>query len=168
MNHVIEFVVRSMLIGAGGTLAMDAWAAVLRRFGVRSLDFAMLGRWLGHIPDGQWLHPSIAKAPPVRGELVLGWVAHYSIGISFAALLLAVFGLEWARSPSLGPALVIGIVTVVAPLFILQPALGAGIASSKTPTPLFNSAKSVLTHTVFGIGLFLAARATASLVPASH
>jgi hypothetical protein len=53
-------------------------------------------------------------------------------------------------------------VTVVAPLFILQPALGAGIASSKTPRPVFNSLKSLATHVVFGFGLFLAARATAS------
>jgi hypothetical protein len=59
-------------------------------------------------------------------------------------------------------------VTVLAPLFILQPALGAGIASSKTPAPIFNSFKSLLTHTIFGVGLFLAARATASLIPASE
>jgi hypothetical protein len=55
-----------------------------------------------------------------------------------------------------------GVVTVVAPLFVLQPALGAGIASSKTPRPLFNSLKSLVTHVVFGIGLFLAARLTAA------
>ncbi|MBN1208980.1 MAG: DUF2938 domain-containing protein [Myxococcaceae bacterium] len=166
MNKTIEFVVRSMLIGAGATMAMDVWAAVLRRFGVPSLNFAFLGRWIGHLPQGRWLHESIARTAPIRGELLIGWCAHYSIGITFAALLLATFGLEWARSPTLPPALFIGIVTVLAPLFILQPALGAGIASSKTPTPVFNSVKSLFTHTIFGVGLFLAARATASLIPA--
>jgi hypothetical protein len=110
------------------------------------------------------MHASIAKAEPVRGELLIGWGAHYSIGIGFAALLLGTFGLEWARSPTLLPALFIGIVTVVAPLFVLQPAFGAGIASSRTPRPVFNSAKSLLTHTVFGLGLFVAARATASFI----
>ena len=80
---------------------------------------------------------------------------------TFAALLLAVFGVEWARKPTLLPALIIGIVTVVAPLFILQPALGAGIAFSKTPKPAFNCIKSLITHTVFGLGLYLAAFATA-------
>lgn len=168
MNQTIEFVVRSMLIGAGGTLTMDAWAAVLRRFGVPSLNFAFLGRWLGHIPEGRFMHESIAKAPPIRGELLMGWFAHYSIGVAFAVLLLALSGLQWARSPTLLPAVLVGIVTVVAPLFVLQPALGAGVASSKTPTPVFNSVKSLITHIVFGVGLFLAARATASLVPASH
>jgi hypothetical protein len=157
-----------MLIGVGATMAMDLWAAVLRRFGVPSLNFAFLGRWIGHLPQRRWLHESIARVAPIRGELLIGWCAHYSIGITFAALLLALFGLQWARSPTLQPALFIGMVTVLAPLFILQPALGAGIASSKTPAPIFNSFKSLLTHTIFGVGLFLAARATASLIPASE
>jgi hypothetical protein len=164
MSKVTEFIVTSILVGAGATLAMDLWAAILRRFGVPSLNFAFLGRWLGHLPEGRWVHKKITEASPVRGELLIGWCAHYTIGISFAAILLAVFGLQWAQSPTLAPALFIGIVTVAAPLFILQPALGAGIASSKTPNPAFNVLKSVMTHTVFGIGLFLAASATAPLM----
>jgi hypothetical protein len=164
MNRATEFIVTSVLLGAGATLTMDLWAAVLRRFGVPSLNFAFLGRWLGHLPEGRWIHARIAEAAPIRGELLIGWGAHYAIGVSFAALLLAVFGLEWAKSPTLVPALFIGIVTVVAPLFILQPALGAGIASRKTPNPTFNVAKSLATHTIFGLGLFLTASATAPLV----
>lgn len=35
-------------------------------------------------------------------------VAHYSIGVTFAALLLAVYGLEWARNPTPLPALTPG------------------------------------------------------------
>ncbi|MGZ3419078.1 MAG: DUF2938 domain-containing protein [Polyangiales bacterium] len=165
MSDKIEFALRAVLIGGGATLVMDGWAFLLRQLGVPSLNFAFLGRWLGNLPRGQWMHESMAKASPVKGELLIGWCAHYSIGITFAALLLSTFGLKWARSPSLLPALFIGIVTVVAPLFILQPAMGAGIASSKTAAPLFNSAKSVVTHTVYGFGLYLAALATASLVP---
>ena len=98
----------------------------------------------------------------------IGWCAHYATGIAFAALLLSTFGLKWARSPSLLPALFIGVVTVLAPLLILQPALGAGIASSKTPTPVFNSLKSLVTHTVYGFGLYLAALATVWLIPAGR
>jgi hypothetical protein len=166
VSEKFEFVVRAALIGVGATLVMDAWALVLKQVGIPSLNFAMLGRWLGHLPDGQWVHESIARAAPVRGERWLGWVAHYSIGVGFAFVLLASFGLDWARAPSLRPALLIGLVTVVAPLFILQPALGAGIASSKTPTPVFNALKSVVTHAVYGVGLYLAAVATAATLPA--
>jgi hypothetical protein len=84
MNKTIEFIVRSVLIGAGATIVMDVWATVLRRLGVASLSFAFLGRWIGHLPRGQWRHESIAQAAPVPGELLLGWCAHDSIGMSFA------------------------------------------------------------------------------------
>lgn len=163
MDATAEFVTRTVLIGTGATVVMDAWALLLKQFKIPSLNFAYLGRFIGHLPKGKWIHQNIANAAPIRGELVIGWCAHYSIGIAFAGLLLATFGVSWARSPSLVPALVIGVATAIAPLFVLQPALGAGIASSKTPRPVFNSMKSLVTHTVFGLGLYLAALATAPL-----
>src|SRR5208282_269127 len=159
MSHTSEFVLRALLVGVGATIVMDFWALFLNQLGIPSWNFAFLGRWIGHLPGRHWTHENIAKAAPIKRELWMGWFAHYSIGVAFAALLLAVYGLEWARKPTLLPALIIGIVTVVAPLFILQPGLGAGIASSKTPKPVFNCIKSLTTHTVFGLGLYLAALA---------
>lgn len=159
----MELVLHALLIGVGATLVMDVWARLLGSLGVPSLSFALLGRWIGHLPRGRWRHERIAGAAPVRHELLLGWCAHYAIGVAFSALLLSTFGLDWARAPTLGPALFIGVVTVLAPLLVLQPAMGAGIASWKTPRPLFNATKSLVTHTVYGLGLYLAARATASL-----
>jgi hypothetical protein len=153
------------LIGAGATTVMDLWAALLRQLGVPSLNLAFLGRWIGHLARGHWMHVNIAAATPVRGERWIGWCAHYSIGAAFSAVLLWIYGLEWAQAPLLLPALFIGIATVVAPLLIMQPAMGAGIASWKTPRPVFNAMKSLVTHTVFGLGMYLAARAAASLLP---
>lgn len=163
MDATAEFVTRTVLIGTGATVVMDAWALLLKQFKIPSLNFAYLGRFIGHLPNGKWIHQNIADTAPIRGERVIGWCAHYSIGIAFAGLLLVTFGVSWARSPTLLPALVIGVATAVAPLFVLQPALGAGIASSRTPRPVFNSMKSLVTHTVFGLGLYLAALATAPL-----
>ncbi|MGE0392450.1 MAG: DUF2938 domain-containing protein [Vicinamibacterales bacterium] len=165
MNASVELGLRAVLLGTGATLTMDLWGLVLKRFGVPSLNLALLGRWVGHLLRGRWRHVSIAAAAPVNGEAWIGWSAHYAIGIAFSALLLGMFGVEWARSPSLTPALLVGIVTVVAPWFILQPGMGAGIASRKTPAPLFNALKSLVTHTVFGLGLYLTARLAASVLP---
>ena len=53
MNETVEFALRAVLIGAGATVVMDLWAAVLRQFGVPSLNLAFLGRWIGHLPRGQ-------------------------------------------------------------------------------------------------------------------
>ena len=165
MVKELEFVATSVLIGGGATVAMDLWLLLLRRgLGVRTLDYGMLGRWLGHLPRGVFAHENIAKARPVRGELLIGWCAHYAIGITFAALLLSISGLDWARSPSVMPALVTGLVTVAAPLFVLQPALGAGIASSKAPNPGAARLRSVLTHAVYGLGLYASARLWAAFL----
>jgi hypothetical protein len=168
MSENVEFILRIILIGVGATLAMDLWALLLEQFGIPSLNFAFLGRWIGHLPNGQWVHKSIANTVPVRSELLMGWGAHYAIGMSFAALLVSTYGLSWARAPSLFPALIIGLVTVLAPLLILQPALGAGIASSKTLHPVANCLKSLATHAIYGFGLYLAALATASFIPAGR
>jgi len=168
MKTTVELLLRGVVIGAGATLVIDLWAALLRRFGVPSLSFALLGRWIGHLPSGRWIHESISRAKPVRHELIIGWLAHYAIGVSFGELLLALFGSSWAQSPTLGPALLVGVATVSAPLFILQPALGAGVASSKTARPLFNTLKSLTTHVVFGVGLFSAALVANVLFSASR
>lgn len=165
MSEALEFALRVVPIGVGATLAMDGWALLLRQFGIPSLDFALLGRWIGHLPRGRWMHERIAQSSPVPGERLIGWLAHYGIGIGFAALLVSTYGLTWARSPKLAPALIVGLATVIAPLFVLQPAMGAGIASTRTATPLFNSLKSIVTHTVFGLGMFLSASVVAALLP---
>ena len=164
MVGFLEFGVRAVAIGVGATLVMDLWAIFLKRcFGTPSLDYAMVGRWLGHFPQGRFRHPNIAQADPVPGERILGWCAHYAIGITFAALLLAIWGLDWARHPTFFPPVFIGVVTVVAPFFIMQPGMGAGVAASKTPHPNIARIRSLAAHTVYGLGLYLSALFWASL-----
>jgi hypothetical protein len=99
----------------------------------------------------------------VPGERAIGWTAHYLIGIAFAAVLLAVSGTEWARSPTLAPALAVGIGSVMAPFFLMQPGMGAGIAASRTPRPNAARFQSVVTHTIFGLGLYAAGLITSLL-----
>ncbi|HEU4516326.1 MAG TPA: DUF2938 domain-containing protein [Steroidobacteraceae bacterium] len=153
----MEFLLYAFLVGCGATALVDLWALLRRSlFGMPLPDFGHLGRWLGHMPRGRFRHAAIAEAAPVPGEKPIGWIAHYVIGIAFAALLLAVWGIEWLRAPTPGPALTVGVGTVVAPYFIMQPAMGAGIAASRTPRPAAARLHSLLTHAVFGVALFLA------------
>jgi hypothetical protein len=42
----------------------------------------------------------------------------------------------------------------------MQPAMGLGVAASRTPSPLKNCLRSVVNHAVFGLGLFLSACVT--------
>jgi hypothetical protein len=40
------------------------------------------------------------------------------------------------------------------PFFTLQPSFGLGVAASKTPSPNKARLKSLMTHTVFGVGMY--------------
>ena len=147
----------ALAVGAGATVGMDLWNLLLKRVaGIPSLNYCFLGRWLGHMPRGVFRHASIATAPAVRYECAVGWIAHYSIGLVFAlAFVLSVPG--WIATPTFTPALLYGIGTVVVPMFVLQPALGFGVAGARTPRPLQARLKSLATHTVFGVGLYASA-----------
>ena len=161
----IEFadIVVAVAIGIGATLAMDACNLLLKRgFGIPSLNYCMLGRWLRHMP-ATFRHSSIAAAPAKSNECTVGWVAHYSIGISLALGFVLLVAQDWLTRPTLLPALFYGIVTVAFPFFVLQPALGLGIASSKAPVPLFARIKSLASHMVYGAGLYLCALGSALL-----
>jgi hypothetical protein len=164
MNAQLEIVLRAALIGIGATIVLDLWNAFLNRlFRVRSLEYGLLGRWFGHFWRGRFKHDNIAEAAPIPGERIIGWSAHYAIGISWAALLLAIWGLDWARQPTLPPALIVGLVTLAAPFFLMQPGMGLGIAASKTPSPNVARLKSIASHTVYGIGLYGSASLSADL-----
>lgn len=164
MNNGMEFIVASLTIGAGATLVMDLWGLLLKLvFGIPSLNYAMVGRWIGHFPRGRFRHGNIGQAAQVRFEKPIGWGAHYAIGVLFAALLLALCGQDWLRHPTLLPALAFGLVSVCAPFFLMQPGMGAGVAASKTPNPPVARLRSLMTHAVFGAGLYLSAFLCAGL-----
>jgi hypothetical protein len=112
MTEGLESVLRGLLIGIGATAVLDIWSLLRKRLsGIPSPDWSMVGRWFGHFPRGRFVHGNIAAAAPIRGELSIGWVAHYATGIAYAGLLLALWGLEWARHPTLLPALIVGLAT---------------------------------------------------------
>jgi hypothetical protein len=152
-----ETLLRTACVGIGATAFMDAWLLLRARFGGPAVGFAPVGRWVGHMRHGRFVHAGIAQAAPVAGEQALGWAAHYLVGIAFAAALVGLAGEGWLRAPSPGPALAFGVATVAAPLLVMQPAMGAGLAASKTASPWTQRLRSTANHAVFGLGLYLAA-----------
>ncbi|NVK72946.1 DUF2938 domain-containing protein [Marinomonas sp. CT5] len=145
-----------LIIGIGATFIMDIWAIVRKYLlGIPSLNYGMVGRWIGHMMKGRFHHESIGKSPTIPYENVIGWISHYAIGIAFAAVLVSLYGITWTHTPTIVPALTVGIATVVAPFFILQPGMGAGIAASRTPKPTSARIHSLINHAIFGFGLYL-------------
>jgi uncharacterized membrane protein YagU involved in acid resistance len=145
-------------LGIGATVIMDFWLLILKKLNQPTLNFALLGRWVGWMFRTKFRHESIAKSTPIQHEATLGWIAHYSVGIIFACSFILVVGDSWLRQPQFSIALYFGVITVLIPFLIMQPAMGAGIASSKTPRPLQNCSRSLLNHSIFGCGLYLTAQ----------
>ena len=165
MLHDPRLLLVAALIGIGATACIDLWSLVLKRgFNSPSLNYCLLGRWVLHMPGGTCVHRSIGAAAPTPGECVTGWAAHYGIGVGLAVGFVLLVSAEWLAAPTVLPALAFGVATVVVPLFVLQPALGLGVASARAPSPWAARLKSVGTHAVYGLGLYLAAEALRRLV----
>ncbi|MFS2317958.1 DUF2938 domain-containing protein [Maricaulis sp. D1M11] len=166
MTEFQVFWLAALGLGIGATLVMDLWAVIKRHvWHSPSLDYALVGRWFGHMPRGRFVHRTIMQAPYVPYERPGGWVLHYLSGIAFAALLLSLVGLDWLNQPTLWPALGVGLATVIVPIFVMQPAFGFGMAASQTPNPGQARFHSLLTHAVFGLGLYLSAVILAPVWP---
>jgi hypothetical protein len=105
--------------------------------------------------EGIFRHPNIVSAPRKSAECSTGWVAHYVIGIVFTIIFAVFVNDSWFLRPTMMPAIVFGLGTVLMPFFIMQPAFGLGWAASRTPNPVQARLRSLMTHTAFGVGLYL-------------
>jgi len=144
-------------IGVVATLTMDLWQRFLQTMGLPPTNWGLVGRWVAGFPRGIFTHRPITAAPKVRGEAAIGWAFHYAIGIAYAALYLAVIRLAFGSGPTLLSALAFAIALLVAPWFVMQPALGLGFMAARTPNPAAVRAINVSVHAVFGLGLYLGA-----------
>ena len=104
-------------------------------FGVPLL-FTMEMWWIGEYLDRWKLGAFLLVA--FAANVGLSWAAGFKRETSFgSAVLLFGFALvfvvltstDWLARPTLPPALLYGVATVVFPFFIMQPALGLGIAT---------------------------------------
>lgn len=152
---MFDIIWRTIVIGIGATALMDLWAIVLTVFfGQARPNWAPVGRWFRHLGHGRVFHESIDVAEPYAHELALGWVFHYAVGILYAAILVVIAGTGWLVTPTFLPAFIVGIVTVGAGWFLLQPGLGIGWAASKLPNANQVRLLNLIAHAVFGAGLY--------------
>lgn len=146
------------VIGIGATVVMDISSLILMPvFGSPSAGYCLVGRWLSHMLDGTFTHTNIVAAAHKRFECAVGWLAHYTLGVLYAFVLVAIVSKTWIVRPTLLPTIVFGIVSLVVPFLLMQPSFGFGIAASKTPAPTRARIKALLAHTAYGLGLFFSA-----------
>jgi len=149
--------VHTVLLGCGATAVMDAWGIARRPLlGWPAADYTLVGRWVGHMFRGRFRHAAITRADAVRGERALGWTVHYLTGIAFAVALVVLAGRDWLGRPEAGAALLVGVGSVASPFLLMQPAMGAGVAARRTSRPVQARVQSLVTHAIFGLGLYVA------------
>ena len=162
MTDIMD-IIRAVLVGIGGTIILDIYAFLSQRlFGVPATNWQMVGRWLGHMPGGNFIQTNLGQVRPVLGEHVLGWAFHYGIGIGYGLLLVSIWGSKWLFEPGITEPLILALVLLVLPYFIMMPGMGMGIAGSQTPKPFVTRLKSMIGHSIFGIGMYLTARLLAA------
>lgn len=153
-----SIVMSGVVIGVVATVAMDVWAQLLRALvGVPAPNWAMVGRWVAHMPRGRLVHDDIGAAAPVPGERALGWAFHYAVGVAYGVALAVIMGVGWLAAPTFIPAWIFAVLTIGFGWFVLHPGLGLGWAASKTPDPWRARGLGLAAHTVFGVGLWLGA-----------
>ena len=156
----------TIVVGLGATLFMDVWSLFLKRaFRIPSPNYCLVGRWFSHMPAGTFKHASITAAPRRNSECVVGWIAHYVVGAMYALVLVVLVSGGWLAQPTLLPALLFGVITVLVPFLVMQPSFGLGIAASKTPNPMQARLRSLMTHTAFGVGLYVCAVGVSHVLP---
>ncbi|MCB1333560.1 MAG: DUF2938 domain-containing protein [Roseivivax sp.] len=151
-----------ILMGLGGTLAMDVWALALRAaIGQPLPNWANVGRWSGHLPRGVVFHDDIGLAQSVPGELALGWLVHYGVGVAYGVIFALLAGPSWLAQPSFLPVWLFALVTIAAGWFLLHPGMGLGWALARTANPWRGRVMGLAAHTVFGLGMWAVALALA-------
>jgi hypothetical protein len=161
-----DIFLKAMVVGVGGTILLDLYALMMSRLlGAPAANWAMVGRWIGNMAHGQFVQAAMSEAAPFKGELAIGWIAHYAIGIGYGLLLIKLWGKVWLERPTLLPPVLLAWALLVAPYFIMMPGMGMGIAGSRTPKPNATRLKSVIGHSIFGLGMYATGRLLASYWP---
>lgn len=146
------------LIGVGATAFMDLWMLFLKRaFQVPLANYCLVGRWFSHMTEGRFRHAAIVTASPMPSECAVGWISHFVIGALYGLAFIALVSGGWLAQPKFLPALIFGVVTVLVPFLIMQPAFGLGVAASRTQNPTQARLRSLVSHTAFGVGLYICA-----------
>jgi hypothetical protein len=109
-------------------------------------------------------HDDIRASAPINGEAFWGWGAHAVLGVIYGIGFVFVFGFSAISTPQLWQGLIFGLATVLVPWFVFQPLFGWGIGMSKAPEPWKMRMKSMINHTVFGVGIWLSIKLLSGLL----
>jgi hypothetical protein len=147
------------LSGVVATVALDLWQRLLKlTFGLPPTSWALVGRWTRQALAGRPFPGAVASLPAQPGELRLGWIVHYVVGVGYGVVYVLGLRALGFDPDSWVTGLVFGLASVAVPWFFFMPAMGAGLMARNTPKPALACTLALAGHTVFGLGLAIGSR----------
>ena len=146
-----------LFVGIFSCLVMDLWQRLVKlTYGINPSDWGIIGRWLIMLILKQKIYnPNIEKEKSYKNELIIGWVFHYFVGVVYGVFFAFLAGPDWIAAPTFPPAFIYALATIAGGWFLLHPGLGLGWAVSKVEHPNRVRMLGLLSHNVFGLGLWL-------------
>lgn len=154
---LLDLAYTALITGIAGTIAMDLSNYAFSRVGlILKIDVAMIGRMAAGWAKGRFSYGNPSELKSVTHETLLGYLAHYVIGISLAVVYLAAWELSVDGPPSPYWATLYGFVTTAVSEFYVYPSMGLGVCGRRSPERLKAGLSPVVNHLFFGLGMGVA------------
>ena len=143
-----------VIIGILSCVVMDVWQRLLKLlYSINPSDWSVVGRWFVLVvSDRQIYNPTIDQVAPIKNELMIGWIVHYSVAILYSIFFFIL--LEYGIcNASLINGIIFGLISVVVPWFFFMPVLGKGFLGMKTPSPVMACSLAVGSHIAIGASI---------------
>jgi hypothetical protein len=150
---MMDLIVLGVVAGVLGTLAMDLLNLLFARMGILSkIDVGMIGRMAVGWARGNFCYEHTGEMKQVANEMIYGYAAHYTIGVSLA--LPYVIGWDLLIGGPASPiwALAYGVSTTVASYFLVFPSMGLGAFGRRSPEGIRAPLSSLTNHLFYGVG----------------
>ena len=109
-----------VIIGIVSCFVMDLWQRLLKLlYSINPSDWSVVGRWFVLVvSDRRIYNPTIDQVAPIKNELMIGWIVHYSVAILYSIFfyILLEYGICTA---SLINGIIFGLISVIIPWFFL-------------------------------------------------
>ena len=153
----MDLVMTGVVAGVAGTVAMDVLNHLVARTGMISkIDVPMIGRMAAGWAHGRFRYEHPSEMEPIENEMLYGYVTHYSIGVCLAVPYVLGWDLLVGGPVSPAWAVVYGVATTVASVFLVLPSMGFGVLGGRSPEGMKPALSSLANHLFYGIGMAVA------------
>ena len=153
----MDLVVTGIVAGVLGTLAMDLLNLTFSRTGMISkIDVGMIGRMAAGWAHGRLCYRHPDEMEQVANEKIYGYFTHYGIGVGLAIPYVLGWDLLVGGPASPVWALVYGVATTVASVFLVFPSVGLGVCGRRSPEGIKAPLSSLANHLFYGVGMAVA------------